>query len=225
MSENIINPEVFSFFTELSENNNRDWFEKNKIRFKSLELEMKEFLSEVKNKLNDHDNIEKAKMFRIYRDVRFSKNKTPYKTHFGMALHRQKPTLRGGYYIHIEPNNSFLGVGFWGPNPSDLFRIRKELEFDSIQLRKIINEKIFKEKWGPILGEEVKTSPKGFNLTHPNIDLIRKKQYIFIKKLTNEEVISTKFHSMINTHFRAIRPFFNFMSAVLTSDLNGESVI
>ena len=67
MSENIINPEVFSFFTELSENNNRDWFEKNKIRFKSLELEMKEFLSEVNNKLNDHDNIEKAKMFRIYR--------------------------------------------------------------------------------------------------------------------------------------------------------------
>ena len=66
MSENIINPEVFSFLTQLSENNNRDWFEKNKIRFKSLELEMKEFLSEVNNKLNDHDNIEKTKMFRIH---------------------------------------------------------------------------------------------------------------------------------------------------------------
>ena len=82
MSKNIINPEVFSFFTELSENNNRDWFEKNKILFKSLELEIKEFLSEVNNKLNDHDNIEKAKIFRISRDVRFSNNKTPYKTHF-----------------------------------------------------------------------------------------------------------------------------------------------
>ena len=225
MSKNIINREVFSFFTELSENNNRGWFEKNKIRFKSLELEMKEFLSEVKNKLNDHDNIEKTKMFRIYRDVRFSKNKTPYKTHFGMTLHRHKPTLRGGYYIHIEPNNSFLGVGFWGPNPSDLFRIRKELEFDSIELRKIINEKKFKQIWGPIVGEEVKTSPKGFNLDHPNIDLIRKKQYIFIKKVTDEEVISFEFLSLIENHFKAIRPFFDYMSCLLTTDLNGESII
>ena len=225
MSKNIINPEVFSFFTELSENNNRGWFEKNKIRFKSLELEMKEFLSEIKNKLNDHDNIEKTKMFRIYRDVRFSKNKTPYKTHFGMTLHRHKPTLRGGYYIHIEPNNSFLGVGFWGPNPSDLLRIRKELEFDSIELRKIINEKKFKQIWGPIVGEEVKTSPKGFNLDHPNIDLIRKKQYVFIKKVTDEEVISFEFLSLIENHFKAIRPFFDYMSCLLTTDLNGESII
>ena len=74
MSKQTINRKVFSFFGELSDNNNRDWFEKNKIRFKSLELEMKEFLSEINNNLNDHDNIEKAKMFRIYRDVRFSKN-------------------------------------------------------------------------------------------------------------------------------------------------------
>jgi uncharacterized protein (TIGR02453 family) len=164
-------------------------------------------------------------MFRIYRDVRFSKNKTPYKTHFGMALHRQKPTLRGGYYIHIEPNNSFLGVGFWGPNPPDLFRIRKELEFDSIELRKIINEKKFKQIWGPIVGEEVKTSPKGFNLDHPNIDLIRKKQYVFIKKVTDEEVISFEFLSLIENHFKAIRPFFDYMSCLLTTDLNGESII
>ena len=160
MSVNIIKQGVFSFLTELTENNNRDWFEKNKIRFKNHEFEMKGFLSEVNSRLNQHDNIEKAKIFRIYRDLRFSRNKTPYKTHFGMTLHRQKPNLRGGYYIHIEPNNSFLGVGFWGPNPPDLFRIRKELEFNSIELRKIINEKNFKKKWGLLVGEEVKTSPK-----------------------------------------------------------------
>ena len=225
MSKNIINPEVFSFFTDLSVNNNRDWFGKNKVRFKNLELEVKGFLSEVNRRLNKHDNIEKAKIFRIYRDVRFSGNKTPYKTHFGMALHRQKPFLRGGYYIHIEPNNSFFGVGFWGPNPTDLFRIRKELEFNSIELRKIINEKDFKKKWGQLKGEEVKTSPKGFTLDSPNIDLIRKKQYIFIKKITNNEVVSSQFHSIIETHFRAVRPFFDFMSNVLTTDLNGECII
>ena len=225
MSVNIIKQGVFSFLTELTENNNRDWFEKNKIRFKNHEFEMKRFLSEVNSRLNQHDNIEKAKIFRIYRDLRFSRTKTPYKTHFGMTLHRQKPNLRGGYYIHIEPNNSFLGVGFWGPNPPDLFRIRKELEFNSIELRKIINEKNFKKKWGLLVGEELKTSPKGFTFDHPNIDLIRKKQYIFVKKITNEEVVSTKFHSIIENHFRAIRPFFDFMSNVLTTDLNGESII
>ena len=197
MSKQTINRKVFSFFGELSDNNNRDWFEKNKLRFKKLEVEVKEFLLEVNHKLNDHDHIEKAKMFRIYRDVRFSKNKTPYKTHFGMAFHRQKPSLRGGYYIHLEPNNSFLGVGFWGPNPSDLFRIRKELEVDAFEFRKIINEKSLKEKWGYLLGDEVKTSPKGFNKDHLNIDLIRKKQYVFIKKVTDEEVISFEFFSLI----------------------------
>mgnify|MGYP001433028532 FL=1 len=224
MSKQTINRKVFSFFGELSDNNNRDWFEKNKLRFKKLEVEVKEFLLEVNHKLNDHDHIEKAKMFRIYRDVRFSKNKTPYKTHFGMAFHRQKPSLRGGYYIHLEPNNSFLGVGFWGPNPSDLFRIRKELEVDAFEFRKIINEKSFKEKWGCLLGDEVKTSPKGFNKDHLNIDLIRKKQYIFSKKVTDEEVISFEFLSLIENHFKSIRPFFDYMSSLLSTDLNGESI-
>jgi uncharacterized protein (DUF2461 family) len=106
-----------------------------------------------------------------------------------------------------------------------LFRIRKELEFDSIELRKIINEKKIKQIWGPIVGEEVKTSPKGFNLDHPNIDLIRKKQYVFIKKVTYEEVISFEFLSLIENHFKAIRPFFDYMSCLLTTDLNGESII
>jgi uncharacterized protein (TIGR02453 family) len=225
MSKHTINRKVFSFFGELSDNNNRDWFEKNKLRFKNLELEVKEFLLEVNQKLNDHDQIENAKMFRIYRDVRFSKNKTPYKTHFGMAFHRQKPFLRGGYYIHLEPNNSFLGVGFWGPNPSDLFRIRKELEVDAFEFRKIINEKSLKEKWGNLLGDEVKTSPKGFTKDHLNIDLIRKKQYVFIKKVTDEEVISFEFLSLIENYFKAIRPFFDYMSCLLTTDLNGESII
>ena len=113
----------------------------------------------------------------------------------------------------------------WKPNPTDLFRIRKELEFNSFELRKIINENDFKKKWGQFKGEEVKTSPKGFTLDNPNIDLIRKKQYIFIKKITNNEVLSSQFHSIIETHFRAVRPFFDFMSNVLTSDLNGECII
>ena len=225
MAKHTINPQVFSFFSELAENNNRVWFEENKPRFKSLEGEMKVFLSEVSQRLNDHDHIEKAKMFRIYRDVRFSRNKTPYKTHFGLVFHREKPALRGGYYIHLEPGNSFLGVGFWAPNPEDLFRIRKELEMDAEELRALMAEPDFKKNWGGLEGEEVKTAPKGFSKDHPNIDLIKKKQFVFIKKLTDKAVLSPNLLSVVDVHFKNIRPFFDYMSSVLTTDLNGESLL
>ena len=92
-----INPDIFTFYKDLDKNNNREWFELHKPRFKSLESEVKDFNEIVKYGLEETDDIEKVKMFRIYRDVRFSKNKTPYKTHFGVSFHRKKPNFRGGY--------------------------------------------------------------------------------------------------------------------------------
>lgn len=220
-----INKELFSFFSKLKKNNNRDWFQAHKSEFKVLESEVQLFMKEIVQKLQNHDKIEKAKMFRIYRDVRFSKNKTPYKNHFGIAFHREKPILRGGYYLHLEPENSFLGVGFWDPNPEDLFRIRKELEFDADELRTLMADAVFKKYWGSLSGDEVKTAPKGFSKDHPNIDLIKKKQYVFIKNFSNKEVLSPHFVDQIDEHFKNIRPFFDYMSNVLTTDLNGESLL
>ena len=178
---NTINPDVFKFYKALEKNNNRKWFEPQKERFKVLEAEIKVFNDGVKTGLEESDEIEKVKIFRIYRDVRFSKNKTPYKTHFGISFHRKKPNLRGGYYLHIAPQNSFIATGFWNPNPKDLLRIRKELELDGDELLEIINKNNFKNIWGEIQGDSVKTSPRGFSIDHPSIDLIRRKQYIFIK--------------------------------------------
>lgn len=183
------------------------------------------FMKEIEQNLQIHDKIEKAKMFRIYRDVRFSKNKTPYKTHFGLAFHREKPALRGGYYLHLEPENSFLGVGFWAPEKEDLQRIRKELEIDAEEYRQIMVNKAFKKHWGSLSGEEVKTAPKGFSKEHPNIDLIKKKQHVFIKNFSDQEVLSSDFIGVIDTHFQNIRPFFDYMSHVLTTDLNGVSLL
>ena len=220
-----INPQVFNFFKSLAKNNNRDWFEAHKPQFKALEGEVKIFMKVVEEKLQIHDKIEKAKMFRIYRDVRFSKNKTPYKNHFGITFHREKPALRGGYYIHLEPGNSFLGVGFWGPKPEDLFRIRKELEVDAEELRQITADPGFLRYWGALKGEEVKTAPKGFNKEHPNIDLIKKKQYTFLKRFKDEEVFDKNFTTLIDKYFQQIRPYFDYMSSVLTTDLNGESLL
>ena len=221
----IINPDLFSFFSKLKQNNNRDWFQSNKAEFKLLEGQVKLFMKEIEQNLQIHDKIEKAKMFRIYRDVRFSKNKTPYKTHFGLAFHREKPALRGGYYLHLEPENSFLGVGFWAPEKEDLQRIRKELEIDAEEYRQIMDNKAFKKHWGSLSGEEVKTAPKGFSKEHPNIDLIKKKQHVFIKNFSDQEVLSSDFIGVIDTHFQNIRPFFDYVSHVLTTDLNGVSLL
>ena len=220
-----INPDVITFYKELSENNTREWFEPQKKRFKSLELEIKQYAEEIKNNLNETDEIEYAKIFRIYRDVRFSKNKTPFKTHFGISFYRKKPDLRGGYYIHISPGNSFIATGFWNPDKDDLYRIRKEMEVDAKEFREIINKDEFKFHWGNLQGEEVKTAPKGFSKEHPDIDIIRKKQFLFIKKFTDKDVLARNFSKQIITNFKAIRPFFDHMTSILTTDLNGVSLL
>ncbi len=220
-----INPDIFTFYKDLDKNNNREWFESHKPRFKALESEVKDFNEIVKFGLEETDDIEKVKMFRIYRDVRFSKNKTPYKTHFGVSFHRKKPNLRGSYYMHLAPQNSFIASGFWNPNPMDLLRIRKDLELDAQELRDVITDFTFKKVWGELQGDVVKTSPKGFNIDHPNNDLIRHKQFLFIKRFDDKSVLSSEFQKEVIKSFSAIRPFFDLMTNVLTTDLNGVSLL
>lgn len=218
--------EILTFFKKLEKNNNRDWFNEHKPEFKAIETKMKAAYNHLGELMNAHDQIEKIKIFRIYRDVRFSKNKLPYKTHFGGSFARKKPELRGGYYVHIQPNNeSFIATGFWDPNKEDLLRIRKEFETDDSEMRDILNDKIFKNTWGDFTGDELKTAPKGFDKTHSAIDLIRRKQFIFIKKYTDKEVLADGFMKEVNESFKNTRPFFDYMSDVLTTNLNGESIL
>ena len=216
---------TISFLKELKLNNNREWFNENKERFNAIQSQVKIFAQEVNDSLNVSDNIEKIKIFRIYRDLRFSKDKTPYKKNIGMAFHRVKPELRGGYYLEISADESFIAVGFWNPNKEDLLRIRKEIEIDGQEFKRIINQKKIKDIWGDIIGDEVKTSPKGFNSDHEHIDLIKKKQFIFIKKLKEKDILDEKFQKELVNYFESIRPFFDYMSEVLTTNLDGESII
>ena len=211
-----------SFFKKLKKNNNRDWFAENKPKFKELELEIKAFGEELKDRLNEFDNVDRFKLFRIYRDIRFSKDKTPFKTHFGLTWHRTKPLYRGGYYLHISPGKNFLACGFWDPNPNDLKRIRKELEYDAKELRDIISSKEFFSVWGNLEGSELKTAPRNFDKNHPDIDLIRKKQFIFSISYSDEEVCEPQFINKLENALKMVRPFTDYMSDVLTSDENGE---
>lgn len=226
MSHVKVEKELFDFFKKLEKNNDRDWFNDHKTAFKNIEAKTKKVFKSLGKLMKMHDEVEDAKVFRIYRDVRFSKNKLPYKTHFSAVYQRKKPQLRGGYYVHLQPNNeSFIAAGFWEPEKDDLLRIRKEFETDDTQIRKIISDKKFKQIWGEFTGDELKTAPRDFDKEHPAIDLIRKKQFIFTRKYEDSEVLADGFIDDVNASFIAIRPFFDYMSEVLTTNLNGESVI
>lgn len=209
---------------QLKANNNREWFTQNKKAFQKEENHVKAFFKEIFEELNKIDALEKMQIFRIYRDVRFSKDKSPYKSHFSVGFVRQKPQLRGGYYLHIENDSCFVGGGFWEPHKDDLLRIRKELAIDASELREIINQKEFKHYFGTLQGEELKTAPRDFDKEHPAIDLIRKKQYLVTRNFSTNEVLSPNFKQEVITTFKAMRPFFDYMSDVLSTDLNGISL-
>ena len=216
---------LFSFFTDLQQNNNRDWFMEHKPTFKALEAQVKAFGEQLKDQLNQHDHIDRFKLFRIYRDVRFSKDKTPYKTHFGLTWHRTKPLYRGGYYLHLSPNNNFLACGFWDPNPADLKRIRQEIDIEGEEYRSILNNKTFKSVWGELQGEAVKTAPKGYAKDHPQIDLLRFKQHIFTINYSDKEICQPDFLNRADSALQAVRPFVDYMSEVLTTNADGESLV
>ena len=215
---------TFEFLKQLQQNNNREWFSQHKAEYDAVVKENKAFFNQVYTELQEHDNLKGIHIFRIYRDVRFSKDQTPYKTNFGVGYSRSKPMLRGGYYIQIEPGNSFVGGGFWGPDAKDLLRIRKEFENSTAEIEKIISDKTFVQYFKEIKGDSLKTAPRGFDKDHPAIDLIRKKQYVVMRKFTDKEVLSDDFQKEAILTLLAMRPFFDYMSEVLTTDLNGESL-
>ena len=226
--------EAFTFLKEIKTHNNKTWFEKHKEAYVENVVEPGQALVEAlgprlqkvaKTVQYDSSASGHGSVKRIYRDVRFSKDKSPYKTNFGASFSRATARLRGGYYLHIQPGHSFVGGGFWNPNSADLLRIRKEFEMDSSHIRKIIQDKNFKKYFGDLMGDEVSTAPKGFDKNDPNIDLIRKKQFLVKHDLDDKIIGSSEMFNQVTGSYAAMRPFFDYMSQVLTTDLNGESVI
>lgn len=216
---------AFEFLRQLEKNNTREWFAAHKAEYEAVVKENKALFNQIYAELQQHDRVNGIHIFRIYRDVRFSKDQTPYKTNFGVGYSRLKPMLRGGYYIHLEPGNSFVGGGFWGPDAKDLLRIRKEFEISTAEIEKITSDKTFVNYFKEIKGDAVKTAPRGFDKNHPAIDLIRKKQYVVMRPFTDKEVLSGDFQKEAVLTLLAMRPFFDYMSEVLTTDLNGQPLL
>ena len=221
-----ISPSLLKFLKTLKLNNNRDWFTKNKEYYLKEENLIINFFSKLNQNISTIDNIESMKVYRIYRDIRFSKDKTPYKTYRSCSFKRATEELRGGYHIEITPGNSFIAIGFWKPNKKDLLRIRREFELDSSIIKSIFNDEKFKKIFGGFLkNKSLRIAPNGFERNHKNIELIKKKDFIIVAKLTDKQVLSKEFLTKTNEIFRAARPFLDYMSDILTTNLNGESTL
>lgn len=224
----IIPKSGFDFLLALKKNNHRDWFNAHKTTFQKEQEQVELFAEALLRELNKHDVIEtpsgKKSLHRIYRDIRFSNDKTPYKTNWSGNFKRATKYRRGGYYFHLEPGNSYIAGGFWAPNAPDMKRIRDDIAFDAAPLRKILKSKAFTTTFGTLKGEQLKTAPRGFEAENEAIDLLRYKQFLLIRKFTDKEVLSAGFLKEASQTFKNMRPFFDYMSEVLTTDTNGLEV-
>lgn len=224
-----IAPATLHFLKDLDRHNDRDWFLANRERYDAARINMAAFTDALIERMRKHDRIAstngKESLYRIYNDTRFHKEKPPYKTWFGGTIGRVKPALRGGYHFRIAPGGSFVACGFFAPEPADLKRIRVDIDQDLETWRKLLKGKKLRNTFGEILGDGVKTAPKGYSKDHPGIDLLRRNQFLFRHAFTDREVLAADFLEQMDTAYRSIRPYFDHMSEVLTTDENGVSVL
>ncbi len=212
---------IFSFLHRLSQNNNRDWFQSHKPEFlkaKENFLVITEIMIKEIGKFDPEINFLQAKdcIFRIYRDVRFSKDKSPYKTNFGaFMVPGGKKSGKAGYYMHLDPQGSFLAGGVYMPPSDQLKKIRNAIFENPEELKKIIGEASFRENFGGISGDKLKRVPKGFPSDFPDIDLLKLKSYIAIKNYDETSVIQEDFLSEAKTVFYQMSPFIKYLNQVL----------
>lgn len=220
-----ISKSTIKFLKDLKKNNHKEWFEKNREKYELAYEEMYAFGTAIQNAMSKHDELvplsPKKIIKRIYRDVRFSKDKTPYKSYIMGGLKRDTVWKRGGYMFRVMPGESGIGCGFWAPDRDDLKLIRSQIAQDPAPLRKILKSKKFRDTFGELQGEQLKKAPKGFDPEHEAIDLLRYKQFLVYRTFTDAEVTDKNFHKVVVKTFRAVRPFFDYMSEILTHDTNG----
>jgi len=214
---------VLSYLEKLKKNNNREWFNENKSLYIGAKEEFELFINNLILQIKRFDNsigVVTAKdcVFRIYRDVRFSKNKVPYKTHFGayIAANGRKSTM-GGYYIHIEPdNNSFIACGIHSPKPIILKEIRYEIYDNANNFKQILNKPDFKKIFPVIYGEKLKIAPKGFPKDFEDIYLLNYKNYAVVHKLSNDFIKNE--NNLIENFINLLKigyPLNNFLNKVI----------
>ncbi|MEM8938269.1 MAG: DUF2461 domain-containing protein [Bacteroidota bacterium] len=206
------------FLTDLAKNNHKEWMDDNKKRYLEAKENIIELITEILAKTSSFDlslsSIEpKKSLFRINRDIRFSKNKDPYKTNFGAFLvEGGKKSGMPGYYIHIQPGNNFLGGGIYQPSSEALSKVRQEIDYNGKELKQIITSKKFKQTYSkPHTADQLKTAPKGYAKDHEHLELLQLKHYVYMRPADDQEVISSEFPEKVTHDFKVLHPFNQFL--------------
>ena len=213
-------PETIAFLRELERNNNRDWFNTNKARYESHVLDvalefiqsMYEPLAEIAPRFTAVPKRTGGSLMRVYRDTRFSTDKTPYKTNIGIHFrHEQAKDVHApGYYVHVDPGQVFIGVGLWRPPADALRQIRERIRHKPAEWERASADKGLRRHF--VLGGEVLTRPpRGFDASHPWIEDIKRKDFIAVKNMTADAALAPRFQQKVETAFRASEPFMKFL--------------
>ena len=215
---------TIKFLKELKKNNQRDWFETNRKQYEAAKNDYAIFTQNVIDAFGKKDEAIaalKAKdcMFRINRDVRFSKNKDPYKTNMGASFSKGgKKSPLAGYYFHCEPGNSFVGGGLWMPEPDGLKKLRQEIDYNFDELKKIIGSKKFVASYKEMSdseGTRLSRPPKGYEADNPAIEYIKLKSFVAMAPITDEELTDKTLLKKITGAFEALQPLIVFINQAI----------
>ena len=209
---------TLKFLKQLAKNNRKEWFDENRKTYETSKAEFEAIVKSVIDKSIVFDKLlvgleAKKCLFRINKDVRFSKDKSPYKLNMGASINPGgKKSMIAGYYVHIEPGKSFLAGGTWQPMPDVLAAIRQEIDYNSKEFRKILAAKDFKTYFGALSEEDkLKTAPKGYEKTHPDLDLLQHKSFIVVHDITDAQVMDKNFPTYAAKVFKAMLPLNSFL--------------
>ncbi|MCJ7932740.1 MAG: DUF2461 domain-containing protein [Chryseobacterium sp.] len=214
-----ISSKTFEFLKKLTKNNNREWFNENKDLYTEAQGNVILFLEDLIKEMAEFDKElakidAKKALFRIYRDTRFSKDKTPYKTNFGASLGMGKGSQKGGYYLHLEPGKSFLAGGIYMPESSVLKEVRKEISLYGEDFLKILNNKDFKKYFTELDPEDkLKKVPQGFEKDDPMAEYLKLKNFIVLYRLKDEDVLDQNAVKNMAKVFTLMKPFNDFLNA------------
>lgn len=217
-NKGVFTAQTFDFLRDLIENNNREWFHANRSRYDAAKGELISVVERVLTSLSQFEPLAntavKDCIFRINRDIRFSKDKAPYKSHLAFAVGPGgRHSGRIDYYVQIQPNGqSFLGAGMWQPTPANLAKFRQEVDYNVDELKGIIEADEFKAFFPEVHGETLKVMPKGYAADHPEIDLLRRKELFFVHRFTDKEVLKPNFADEIVRGCRIIKPYCDLLN-------------
>ncbi len=213
---------VLDFLSELKQHNNRLWFENNRAAYEQARAQFEAFVERLIEGFSAFEELSgvtaRDSALRIYRDIRFSKDKSPYRTNMSADITPGgRKSGRLGYYIHVAPHGeTFLGGGLYMPDPQHLARFRAGIDRDASRFKAIVNDKEFKKHLGMLVGEKLKTAPQGYSQDHPEIEMLRMKQIMAVRQWSDEAVLSSRFPSQVVASARALKPFLDYLNGVIS---------